>query len=186
MLVLIVTASALVAGANAALPPWTTSTHPTDQAKSHVEEIATNPHQYQVFQGGTMDGRNCRSPMGCGIAREGALLQSWDSNRSVRMENMGETDVVNPWQAEWDVLLSAIRNDRPHNEARRAALSNLGAIMGRAAVHTGRVVTWEEAMASSFQFCSKVDSLTASSPAPVQANAEGRYPAPVPGAWTEI
>lgn len=93
---------------------------------------------------------------------------------------------VNPWQAEWDVLLSAIRNDRPHNEARRAALSNLGAIMGRAAVHTGQLVTWEQAMASNFQFCSNVDSLTASSPAPVQANAEGRYPAPVPGAWTEI
>ena len=95
-------------------------------------------------------------------------------------------ETVNPWQAEWDVLLSAIRNNRPHNEARRAALSNLGAIMGRAAVHTGKIVTWEEAMASSFQFCSNVDSLTASSPAPVQANAEGRYPAPVPGSWTEI
>jgi predicted dehydrogenase len=95
-------------------------------------------------------------------------------------------ETVNPWQAEWDVLLSAIRNDRPHNEARRAALSNLGAIMGRAAVHTGTRVTWEEALASDFQFCPNVDALTASSPAPVQANAEGRYPAPVPGAWTEI
>ncbi|HNQ89169.1 MAG TPA: twin-arginine translocation signal domain-containing protein [Verrucomicrobiota bacterium] len=97
-----------------------------------------------------------------------------------------EKETVNPWQAEWDVLLSAIRNDRPHNESRRAALSNLGAIMGRAAVHTGKMITWEEAMASKFQFCSNVDALTASSPAPVQANAEGRYPAPVPGAWTEI
>ena len=95
-------------------------------------------------------------------------------------------EAVNPWQAEWDVLLGAIRNDRPHNEARRAALSNLGAIMGRAAVHTGKVVTWDEAMASDFKFCSNVDTLTASTPAPVQANAEGRYPAPVPGAWTEI
>ncbi|MCX5677332.1 MAG: hypothetical protein NTX87_20300 [Planctomycetota bacterium] len=44
-----------------------------------------------------MDGWNCRSPMGCGIAREGAFLQTWESNRSVRMENVGETDVVNPW-----------------------------------------------------------------------------------------
>jgi hypothetical protein len=35
--------------------------------------------------------------MGCGIAREGAYLQDWDSNRSVRMENVGEIDVVNPW-----------------------------------------------------------------------------------------
>ena len=96
-------------------------------------------------------------------------------------------ETVNPWQAEWDVLLSAIRNNRPHNEARRAALSNLGAIMGRAAVHTGKLITWDEAMASDFKFCSNVDSLTASSPAPAQANAEGRYPAPIPGtAWKEI
>ena len=97
-----------------------------------------------------------------------------------------EKETVNPWQAEWDVLLGAIRHDRPHNETRRAALSNLGAIMGRAAVHTGKLVTWDEAMASNFQFCANVDSLTASSPAPARANAEGRYPAPVPGAWTEI
>ena len=95
-------------------------------------------------------------------------------------------ELVNPWQAEWNVLLGAIRNDRPHNEARRAALANLGAIMGRAAVHTGKMVTWDEALASRFEFCPNVGQLTADSPAPVQANAEGRYPAPVPGAWTEI
>ncbi|HUT88072.1 MAG TPA: gfo/Idh/MocA family oxidoreductase [Thermoguttaceae bacterium] len=97
-----------------------------------------------------------------------------------------EKEKVNPWQAEWDVLLSAIRQDRPHNEARRAALANLGAVMGRAAVHMGRVVTWEEAMASDFRFYADVDTLTADSPAPVQADAEGRYPAPVPGKWVEI
>ncbi len=94
---------------------------------------------------------------------------------------------VNPWQAEWDVLLDAIRNDKPHNEARRAALSNLGAIMGRAAVHTGKVITWDEAMSSTFEFCPHVAQLTENSPAPVQADAQGRYPAPVPGTdWKEI
>jgi predicted dehydrogenase len=93
---------------------------------------------------------------------------------------------INPWQAEWNVLLDAIRNDKPHNEAKRAALSNLGAIMGRAAVHMGRTITWDEAMASQFQFCPNVADLTADSPAPVQADAEGRYPAPVPGKWTEV
>jgi len=95
-------------------------------------------------------------------------------------------ETVNPWQAEWDVLLDAIRNDKPHNEVRRAALSNLGAIMGRAAVHMGRVITWEEMLASNFQFCADVGALTENSPAPVQADAKGRYPAPIPGAWTEI
>ncbi len=97
-----------------------------------------------------------------------------------------EKEQVNPWQAEWQVLLDAIRHDRPHNEARRAALSNLGAIMGRAAVHTGQVVTWDEAMASNFQFCSNVAELTENSPAPVQADKDGRYPAPVPGVWQEV
>ncbi len=98
----------------------------------------------------------------------------------------GNIHAVNPWQAEWDVLLSAIRQNRPHNETRRAALSNLGSIMGRAAVHMGRIVTWEEMMASNFQFCSNVDALTEKSPAPVQADAQGRYPAPIPGKTVEI
>jgi len=95
-------------------------------------------------------------------------------------------ETVNPWQAEWDALLDAIRHNKPHNEVRRAALSNLGAIMGRAAVHMGRVITWEEMMRSDFQFCPNVGELTAESPAPVQADAEGRYPAPVPGQWVEV
>jgi len=97
-----------------------------------------------------------------------------------------EREKVNPWQAEWNVLLDAIRNDRPHNEAKRAAYSNLAAIMGRAAVHSGKIITWEEAMASDFTFCSNVDRLTQDSPAPVQADAKGRYPAPIPGACSEI
>ena len=41
-----------------------------------------------------------------------------------------------PWQAEWNAMLDAIRNDRPHNEAKRAAMSNLADMMGRAAMHT--------------------------------------------------
>ena len=30
-------------------------------------------------------------------------------------------EMVDHWPMEWNVLLDAIRNDRPHNEARRAA-----------------------------------------------------------------
>ena len=36
-------------------------------------------------------------PWAAGSCREGAILQTWESNRSVRMENVGQTDVVNPW-----------------------------------------------------------------------------------------
>lgn len=93
---------------------------------------------------------------------------------------------INPWQAEWNVLLDAIRNNKPHNETKRAAYSNLAAIIGRAAVHTGKVITWDEAMASKFQFCPDVGGLTADSPAPVHADAQGRFPVPVPGVTVEV
>jgi predicted dehydrogenase len=93
---------------------------------------------------------------------------------------------LTPWQAEWAVLFDAIRNDRPHNEARRAAESNLVDMMGRAAVHGGQIVTWDDVMNSNFQFCPNIDQMDYSTPAPLQPDAQGRYPVPVPGVWTEI
>ena len=48
-----------------------------------------------------MDGTNCRSPIGGGF---GVWDQTWESNRAVRLENVGDTDVINPW-------LSNGRND---------------------------------------------------------------------------
>ena len=97
-----------------------------------------------------------------------------------------ENEKVSPYQVEWDVLLSAIRQNRPHNEVRRAAFTNLASIMGRAAVHYQRIVTWDELLASDFRFCPNVAGLTEKSPAPAQADAQGRYPVPIPGEWTEI
>jgi hypothetical protein len=97
LLVLVVAAVSAGAGAQDALKPWADNKHPSDVERRHAEEITAAPHKYKVVQGGMMDGRSCRLHMGCGIAREVALVQSWDSNRSVRMENIGQTDVINPW-----------------------------------------------------------------------------------------
>jgi len=97
-----------------------------------------------------------------------------------------EKELCTHWQAEWNVLLDAIRNNKPHNEAKRAALSNLADIMGRAAVHSGKVITWDQAMASNFQFCPNIESLTENSEPPIKADERGHYPVPVPGQWTEV
>jgi predicted dehydrogenase len=97
-----------------------------------------------------------------------------------------EPEPFTPWEAEWNNLLDAIRKDKPHNEAKRAGLSNLADMMGRAAVHMGKIVTWDEVMASNFQFCPNIDNLTEDSPPPVKEDAQGRYPVPVPGKWIEL
>ncbi|HWB11587.1 MAG TPA: hypothetical protein VG826_20315 [Pirellulales bacterium] len=73
--------------------PWSSNHHPSDVAKEHVQEVADSRADYIVVQGGTMDGRNCRSPQGVWQPFE----QTWESNRSVRLANVGSTDVVNPW-----------------------------------------------------------------------------------------
>ena len=74
-------------GADPALEPWASKAQLGDVTKRHVEKIGTAEHKYTVVHGGTMDGTNCRSPMGCGMNREGAIEQTWQSNRAVRMEN---------------------------------------------------------------------------------------------------
>ena len=92
-----------------------------------------------------------------------------------------------PWQAEWNVLLDNIRNDRPQNEAKRAAMSNLADMMGRAAVHMGKVITWDEMMASNFQWVPDgIDAVNENTKPFVQCDGQGRYPVPVPGQWTEV
>ncbi len=95
-------------------------------------------------------------------------------------------DEYSPWQYEWNDFIASIRNDRPHNEAKRAVYSDLTSLMGRAACHTGQTVTWDDVMNSGFQFCDYLDDLTFDSPVPVTPDEEGRFPVPIPGQWEEL
>jgi predicted dehydrogenase len=95
-------------------------------------------------------------------------------------------DDPNPYRTEWQVLLAAIRNDRPHNESRRAAEADLVAVMGRAATHTGAFVTWDQALNSDFQFVEDIDAMTVDTPAPIHDGPDGIYPAPQPGITKEL
>jgi len=91
-----------------------------------------------------------------------------------------------PYVAEWQVLLDAIRNNTPHNEARRAGEANLVALMGRSAAHTGQRVTLEQMQNSNFEYIKNIDGMTFDTPAPLQADANGFYAAPIPGEWKEV
>jgi predicted dehydrogenase len=95
-------------------------------------------------------------------------------------------DAFSPWQYEWNEFIKSIRQDRPHNEARRAVYADLASQMGRAACHTGQVVTWDDMLDSRFQFCENVDQLGFDSAVPVEPDEAGQFPVPVPGQWTEV
>lgn len=87
----------------------------------------------------------------------------------------------NPYQLEWDDLIDAIRNDKPYNELERGVMASLVTSMGRMAAHTGQIVKLEDILNCPHEFAPDVDKLTMDSPAPLQADKDGKYPVPMPG-----
>ncbi len=58
---------------------------------------------------------------------------------------------VSPYVQEHIDLITAIRTNKPFNEAENTAKSNLLAIMGRISAYTGEEVTWDEMMSSDLE-----------------------------------
>ncbi len=100
-------------------------------------------------------------------------------------ESTVNPDEKDPYQNEWNDLMNAIRDDMPYNETKRGVEASLTASMGRMAAHTGKEVTWEGILNSEFEMAPNVDKLTMDSPAPLIADANGRYPVPQPGIVTD-
>ena len=69
----------------------------------------------------------------------------------------------------------------PTTRRKRAALSNLADMMGRAAIHSGKIITWDEAMASNFQWCPQHRRDERKQPPADPGRRPGRYPVPMPG-----
>ncbi len=95
------------------------------------------------------------------------------------------SDPPNPYQTEWDRLIDAIRNDRPHNEVESGAIASAVTAMGRMAAHTGRIIEYDHYLNHSPELAPDVDRLTDESPAPLAPDSEGRYPVPQPGIITD-
>ena len=86
---------------------------------------------------------------------------------------------VDPYQAEHDALFAAIRAGTPHMEAEYGATSTMTAIFGRMATYSGRLLKWDEALASNVRLAPERldwDALPRSLP-----DAHGRYQSAIPG-----
>ncbi len=89
-----------------------------------------------------------------------------------------------PYQNEWNDLMDAIRDDKPYNEVQRGVETSLVASMGRMAANTGREITFDQMLQCEHEMAPNIDKFTMDSPAPLLANADGRYPVPQPGIVT--
>lgn len=94
-------------------------------------------------------------------------------------------DRSNPYQNEWDDLIAAIRNNKPYNEAKRGIEASLVTSMGRMAAHTGVEISYQDMLNCDHEFAPGLDKLTRETPAPLQSDANGRYPVPQPGITTK-
>ena len=70
--------------------PW--DSLPGDKEKNHETVITSSPYTYQIEIKGTVDGVMTRMPISYT-----AYHQGWQPNRFLRLENIGEKDVGNPW-----------------------------------------------------------------------------------------
>jgi len=79
-----------------------------DKPRVHTKVITSDRQEYTIEFGGTIDGSTTRMPIGYA-----AFVQGWQPNRSVKIENMGQTDVKNPWltvngRGDWRTLDSIV------------------------------------------------------------------------------
>lgn len=87
----------------------------------------------------------------------------------------------NPYQLEWDDLVDAIKNDKPYNEVERGVKASVVTSMGRMAAHTGQVITYDQMLNCDHAFAPDADKMSFDGPAPLLADANGKYPVPMPG-----
>ena len=147
--------------------------------------------EFKYGNGATVSSQ-CRHIRGCGngvreeiVGTKGRLYL----DRATRIEDhkgeiiwayRGKGD-PNPYQVEHDELQAAIRNDTPLNNAYYGAKSTFASIMGRIATYSGKVVKWDEALASNFSIMPKKFALDADPP--LMPDGDGNYPIAQPGTY---
>jgi len=116
----------------------------------------------------------------CGRPSSTYRGQKTDKSNMIWQSNI-KPEERNPYQNELNDLMEAIRNDKPYNETESGVNTSLVTSLGRMAAHTGQETTYEQILNSDHEMAPGLDKLTMDSPAPLQADADGRYPVPQPG-----
>ena len=118
---------------------------------------------------GTKGYTNCRNTI---WKNDGSVKWKYEYPKDENGEPL-DYHTTSPYVQEHIDLVTAIRTNKPVNEAETTAKSNLSAIMGRISAYTGKEVTWEEMMQSD---------LAVPAPELVMGPVDMEFMVPVPGA----
>ncbi len=99
-------------------------------------------------------------------------------------ESKVSPDEKDPYQNEWNDLVDAVRDGKPYNEVKRGVEASLVSSMGRMAANTGREITFDQMLQCEHEMAPGIEKFAMNSPAPLRADASGRYPVPQPGIVT--
>ena len=120
----------------------------------------------------------------CGAPSSMYEGQNFDSGRRIWQSEIPSGE-GNPYQNEWNDLVDAIRDDQPFDEWDYGVMASVVSSLGRRAAHTARELTLDEVLNCDQEFAPGLDEWTEDSPAPIQADEDGRYPIPQPGLLTD-
>lgn len=102
-------------------------------------------------------------------------------SRPVPLRRGPKLDSGNPYVQEHIDLIRAIRSGAKYNEGHYGADSTFTAVLGRMATYSGLVIKWDEAVAKGRD--EAPDYLSWNEKPPVEKDAAGSYPIPVPGMY---
>lgn len=96
-----------------------------------------------------------------------------------------EQPELNPYDLEWADFMDAIRNNKDYNELERGVKASVVTSMGRMSAHTGQIITYDQMLNCTHEFSPNSDKMTLDGPAPIIADANGKYPIPRAGITKE-
>jgi myo-inositol 2-dehydrogenase/D-chiro-inositol 1-dehydrogenase len=90
---------------------------------------------------------------------------------------------VSGHQQEQHDLIEALMRGEIYNEGEYGAKSTFTAILGREACYSGKILKWDDLLAKGKDYAPGIDDYTLQSTPPVVKGENGKYPAPLPGAY---
>jgi myo-inositol 2-dehydrogenase / D-chiro-inositol 1-dehydrogenase len=130
--------------------------------------------------GNVIHGSKGSAVLGEGITEPRIYKGYRQTRQNIIWQAKGKLDVA--YQREHDLLMDAIRQDKPYNETQRCAKAAMTGILGRMAAESGQEIGWDEAVNSDLELAPGLEKITSlDQPAPVIPNAQGRYPIAMPG-----